>query len=249
MKRQERHHLKENELARSVAAVREYLAPRFQHVKLIGGVLVIGLAIALIFALVRGSSSSKSEDLLAEGLVALNARVVTTADPDTADIPQAAQLGATGSFTSEGAKLKAAVPKLRAAADAYPDTKAGIAARYHLAGALAALGQSAEAAKEFASVASRAGEDSFYGRMARLGEADSLTRAGQLDAAITAWKKLAEKKDENLPNDAILMALARAYAAKGNSEDARKTFSELVDGHPESPYLTEARTELANLKG
>src|SRR4030095_4276964 len=103
--------------------------------------------------------------------------------------PASAQLGATGTFSTEEAKLKAALPKLREAADAYPDNPAGIIARYHLAGALAALGQSDEAAKEFASVATRSGDNTLYGRMARLGEAESQARAGQRDAAIAAWRQ------------------------------------------------------------
>jgi outer membrane protein assembly factor BamD (BamD/ComL family) len=37
--------------------------------------------------------------------------------------------------------------------------------------------------------------------------------------------------------------------AKGNTAEARKTFTELVDQHPDSPYLPEAREELAGLKG
>ena len=59
--------------------------------------------------------------------------------------PAAATLGATGSFATEAAKLNAALPKLKAAADAYPDTAAGITARYHYASSLAALGRHDEA--------------------------------------------------------------------------------------------------------
>ena len=54
---------------------------------------------------------------------------------------------------------------------------------------------------------------------------------------------------DDLPVDAILMELARAYVQKGNTEEARKTFTEIVEKHPDSPYLAEARTELENLKG
>ena len=44
------------------------------------------------------------------------------------------------------------------------------------------------------------------------------------------------------------MELARAYMAKGNQEEARKTFTQLVDEHPTSPYSAEARSELEQLK-
>ena len=42
----------------------------------------------------------------------------------------------------------------------------------------------------------------------------------------------------------ILMELARAYVAQGNQEEARRTFTQIVDEHPTSPYSAEARAEL-----
>jgi len=45
------------------------------------------------------------------------------------------------------------------------------------------------------------------------------------------------------------MELARAYIQKGDREEARKAYSQLIDQHPNSPYTSEARTELENLKG
>jgi tetratricopeptide (TPR) repeat protein len=249
MKASERHRLKENELAQSLAAAREYIEPRRKQ---IGGVVIVLVLIAAVIVgitIIRGRTESRAQQLLAEAMVALNARVVPPAAPaEGQDVPAAAQLGAEGSFATEEAKVKAALPKLQAAADAYPDTEQGITARYHLAGALATLGRYKEAIDAFNDVARRAGDGTLYGRMARMGKADTEAKAGQLDAAITTWKALADANDEELPKDAILMELARAYAAKGNQEEAKKTFTRLVDEHPTSPYSTEARAELDSLK-
>lgn len=247
MKRSERRHLKENPLARSIAGARDYVEPRGRQLGLIIGVLVVLALVALIITMVRQRSAGDAEQLLAEAMVALNARVVPTADPDMDDLPAAAALGATGTFATEAGKLRAALPKLQAAADAYPDTEAGITARYHLAGALAALGQNEDAIREFDHVVERADEESLYRRMARLGRADAQMRAGQVDAAIESWKALVEDAGEELPADAILMELARAYVAKGNLDEARKTFTQLMDEHPMSPYASIARTELETL--
>ena len=85
--------------------------------------------------------------------------------------------------------------------------------------------------------------------MAQLGKADSQAQAGEVDAAIATWKELAARKDANLPEDAILMQLGRAYQAKGNTAEARKTFTDIVDNHPDSPYVADARKELETLKG
>jgi tetratricopeptide (TPR) repeat protein len=181
-------------------------------------------------------------------MVTFNARVIppsaTPAQPG--EVPAAATLGATGSYATEAAKLNAALPKLKAAADAYPGTEAGITARYHYASSLAALGKHAEAIQAFDEVVSRAGSDSLYSRMAQMGKADTQARAGQLNEAIGTWKALASSTDEDLPKDAILMELGKAYQASGNQEEARKAFTEIVDQHPTSPYVAEARTALGS---
>jgi FimV-like protein len=250
MKRQERHHLKENELIHTIEATRDFVETRKREIG-IGLIAVLVIAAIGIGAMMfRQRSQSRGSELLAEAMVALNARVVPAGAPASGeDIPAAASLGATGSFATEAAKLNAALPKLQAAADAYPDSAAGITARYHLAGAFAALSRHDEAIKQFDDVVRRAGNDSLYGRMARLGKADAQARAGQLDSAIATWKEMAASTSGDFPVDAILMELARAYIQKGDKEEARKTFNQLIDQHPESPYTGEARTELDNLKG
>jgi len=182
-------------------------------------------------------------------MVALNADVVPVGAQGAEGVPAAAMLGAAGTFATEEAKLTAALPKLKTAADAYPSSPSGIQARYHMAGALNALGRHAEAVTTFDEVIKQAGESSLYGQMALMGKADAQVQGGQLDAAIETLKGLAAKSGEALPADAILMELARAYVQKGNREEARKAFTELVDKHPQSPYTSEARTELENLKG
>ena len=248
MKREERRHLKENELAQTIASVREYVEPRQKQITTGAIVVVVVVILVIAVGLIRQRSASRGDDLLAQAMVALNARVVPVQPGDPADIPAAATFNATGTFTTEEAKLNAAVPKLKAAADAYPDTTAGITARYHLAGAYASLGKTTDALREFDDVVKRAGNDSLYGHMAAMGKADTLMRANQVDAAIAAWKELAAQKDNGLPQDAILMELGRAYTQKGNKDEARKTYTELVEQHPDSVYTSEARQELETLK-
>ena len=249
MKRIERKHLKENELAHQLESVRNYLEPRSNSLTKIALFVLVALVAVVAISLWRQRNATRGEEALAQAMVALNAQVVPTGVEGAEGLPAAAQVGATGTFATEEAKLNAALPKLQTAADAYPDTDAGIQARYHLAGALAALGRHDEAIATFEDVTNRAGSDSLYGRMARLGKADAQARAGQLDAAIASWKAMATEEAEELPADTILMYLAKAYVQKGNTEEARKTFTEIVDKHPASPYTAQARAELENLKG
>jgi tetratricopeptide (TPR) repeat protein len=248
MKRKERRHLKENDLAQTLLAARAAIE---QRQSLLTGVLLAVLLGAVVIGgtvVWQQEDDARAEQLLADAMVTFNARVIppsaTPAQPG--EVPAAATLGATGSYATEAAKLNAALPKLKAAADAYPDTEAGITARYHYASSLAALGKHADAIQAFDEVANRAGNDSLYRRMAQMGKADTQARAGQLNDAIATWKALASSTDEDLPKDAILMELGKAYQASGNQEEARKAFTEIVDQHPTSPYAAEARTALGS---
>src|SRR5687768_2053265 len=248
MKRKERHHLKENDLAQTLVAARQAVEAR--RGMLTGVLLAVLLGAVVIGGIVvwQQEDDARAEQLLADAMVTFNARVIppsaTPAQPG--EVPAAATLGATGSYATEAAKLNAALPKLKAAADAYPGTEAGITARYHYASSLAALGKHAEAIQAFDEVVSRAGSDSLYSRMAQMGKADTQARAGQLNEAIATWKALASSTDEDLPKDAILMELGKAYQASGNQAEARKAFTEIVDQHPTSPYVAEARTALGS---
>ena len=248
MKRKQRHQLKENELAQTIAAAREAFATRKGPVTRVMAAVLAIVAIVGGVLLWRQQTNTRAEQLLGEAMVTLNARVIPASSSPAApgEVPAAATMGATGSFSSEAAKLNAAAPKLKAAADAYPDTDAGITARYHYASSQAALGKYDEAMKAFDEVLQRTGNNSLYGRMSQMGKADTQARAGQLDAAIATWKELAASQDDQLPKDAILMELARAYQAKGNQEEARKTFNQIVDEHPTSPYLADARAALGS---
>ena len=251
MKTKHRHDLKENDLVNAIGAARVWISANGKTIMAGVIALLVVAGVALGVMTYRNREQSKGQDLLAEAMVVLNTAVVpvtaNTNEPGAA--PAAASIGATGTFSTETQKMNAALPKLRAAADAYPDTVAGVTARYHLASTLATLGQSKDAIAQFDEVAKRAGADSLYGRMAQLGKADAQMQAGEVDSAITTWKELAAKKDGALPEDAILMQLARAYQAKGNIAEARKTFNQIVDDHPDSPYVADARKELDSLKG
>ena len=250
MKTKHRRELKENEVAQLIAATREFLQEHGQ--RLTATIVIVVVVIAGVFGLLayRNREQSKGQELLAQAMVVVNTAVVpVSAETKPGDAPAAASIGAKGTFSTETQKLNAAIPKLRVAADTYPDTPAGIQGRYHLAASLAALGQQKEAITQFDNVIKRAGDNSLYGRMAQLGKADAQLASGETDAAIATWKELAAKKDVNLPEDAILMQLGRAYQAKGNAAEAKKTFTDIVDNHPDSPYVAEARKELDAIKG
>ena len=244
MKRKERHHLKENELVHLFESLRDTWETRQREIGIAAMVLVVAVAAGIGIAALRQREQSQGTALLAEARVVLSTPVTPAgATTDASELP----LFATAEgFPSDEARLRAAVPKLQEAADTYPNSRAGIEARYYLGGALTGLGRYDEAVQAFDEVVRRAGADSLYGRMARLGRAGALADAGQLDEAVAAWTELSTL-GEAYPPDAVLMGLARAHAARGDTEQARQTLTEIIDRYPDSPYTLEAREELDTL--
>ena len=248
MKTTERHHLKDNELALALGSAQEW-AEKNQRA-LMGTVLlviVIGVGIAGYTAWSR-STDNKARTLLAEAMVIEEARVMPPGPPaGTSTDPTLVPGQAPGTYPTQQAKLEAALPKFLAAADAYPSTDSGLTARYHAAANLVALGRFDEAITQYDRVI--AGGSGVVQRMSRLGKAEAQLRAGQFDPAIATLKETSEQANTNLPVDAVLMELARAYQMAGKTEDARKTLTQVVEKHAESPLAADAKTELEKLKG
>jgi TolA-binding protein len=235
MKRAERHHLKENELQRFAVKTRGIIEDRRRETTgLMIGVIVVAVAAGGYF-LWRDHVQSRAHALLADALAVQQARVAAPGTP-----------AAPGTYPSERARLEAAVLKLKAAADAYPSTDAGIFARYQEAADQLALGNAAAAVTAYQDVIQQAG-NGIYGQMARLGLAEAQARAGQYDQAINAFKELAQRKDGPLPVDGILMELGRTYRDAGKRADAQQTFNRLVAEFPDSPFTQEAKRELDSL--
>lgn len=247
MKTTERHHLKENELALALGRAQAWAEKNQQTILgAVGLVVVIGLGIAGYAAWSR-STETKARTMLAEAMVIEEARVMPPGPPaGTSTDPTLVPGQAPGTYPTQQAKLEAALPKFLAAADAYPSADAGLTARYHAAAILVALGRFDEAVTHYDQVI--AGASGLIQRMSRLGKAEAQLRAGQFDPAIATLKEISEQASTNLPVDAMLMELARAYQLAGKTDDARTTLTQVVEKHAESPLAAEAKAELEKLK-
>ena len=241
MRTSQRHHLKENELALAIGRANVWAGRNQRKVTTAAIILaVIGVA-AIGFLTWQNSVDSKSRALLAEAMVIDDARVVSPpADGTPAPAPQP------GTYSSEKAKLEAALPKFLAAADAYPSTDAGQTARYHAASTLVRLGRFDEAVQQYDRVIN--GGPGLVPQMARLGKAETHMRAKQYDQAIASFKELSERTDLDVPKEALLLELARAYKLAGKNEDAKKTLTQIVEQHAQSPFAAEAKTELERIQ-
>jgi TolA-binding protein len=251
MKTSERHHLKDNELAIALSQANEW-AGQHQRPLTIGALMVVVLAAAIGgYFLWRNSVDGKARALLADALVVQEARVVPLQSPippaPGSNLSPPAPVQPAGTYPTTQAKLEAALPKLVAAADAYPSTDSGRTARYQAAATLVELKRYDEAIAQYDRVI--ADGSGLLSQMARLGKAEAQLRASRYDAAIASFKELSDRSDLNLPKEAMLLELARAYKLAGKTDEAKKTLTQIVEQHADSPFVTEAKQELDRLQG
>jgi tetratricopeptide (TPR) repeat protein len=235
--------LKENELALALGRANAWAGQNQRTVTIVAIALaVVGVA-AIGFVTWRNYVDSQSRALLAEAMVVDDARVA----PPPSDPTAPATAPQPGTYPTEKAKLETALPKFLAAADAYPSTDAGQTARYHAASTLVRLGRFDEALQQYDRLIESG--SGLVPQMARLGKAETHMRSGKYDQAITDFKALSERTDLDVPKEALLLELARAYKLAGKNEDARKTLTQIVEQHAQSPFAAEAKTELERIQG
>ncbi len=242
MKRTERHHLKENAVASTIARATEYYERHARTVQIVAAAAVVVVLAIAGFTAWRARVNSRSAEMLADAMTVAQAQIAPPPVPGAPPAPAPA-----GTFPSAQARDQAALARFVAIANEYPSSPAGIAARYRAAALLASLGRYGEAVQRYQEVVDRAGT-SIYGEMARLGIADADAAAGKYDQAIAAYRKLSQDA-ATLPVDGVLMQLGRAYQAAGKTADARQTFKQIVEEFPASPYAGDAQQAMDQLKG
>jgi TolA-binding protein len=238
MKRTERHHLKENEFAEWLMSTRQWYDAN-RNVVTYGGLAIVVVALAVVGTLVvRQRTAATASRTLAEALTIVEAPVM----PPTAVEAGKPPMQAPGTYPTDKARLEAALPKLMAVADAYPNLEPGVMARYRAAAALVAVGRTAEGIDRYREVIAKG--IGAYPVMAKLGVADAQLIAGQYEPAIAALKEMALVTTGDIPVDGVLVQLARGYRLAGNNEEARKTYRRVADEFPQSPYAQIARREI-----
>jgi predicted negative regulator of RcsB-dependent stress response len=247
MKTSERHRLKENEFAQAVGQAQVWLNERRTPILATVAAIVLAAAAFLGYRAWQDRVESQAAAILAQGMVIAEARVAPPLPPaGTTNDPTAVGGQAPGTYPTEQAKLEAALEKFKAAADSYPNTQSGQLARLQLAKTLARLHRTDEALAQYDQLV--ATNHPLLATSARLGKASAQLVAGQYDPAIATLKDLSEQASTRLPKDGLLMELARAYRLAGRTEDARKTLTQVVEQHAESPFASEAKTEIEKLK-
>jgi hypothetical protein len=122
---------------------------------------VVVLAVVVLGVTVfRRQSQSRGQELLAQAMVALNARVVpATSTGQNGDLPAAGAVRSDRHVRDRRGQAQCGASEAEGRQQTpYPDSPAGITARYHYASALASLGRNADAIKEYQDVEKRAGK-------------------------------------------------------------------------------------------
>lgn len=245
MKRIERRKLKENEFAYTVARTREVMQQRQREITTIGGTAIAVLIVVSGFFGYRSWRNEKANALLASALAVADAQVVVPPAPAPGSPPP---VQPPGTYRTERDRTDAAIPLLQRAADAYPNTDAGITARYRLATELADVGRTAEAEQRFNEVVQKTSQKNIYHDTARLGAGEAQLAEGKTDAAMATFRDLAADTNSTLPVDGVLMQLGSAALAAGKTDEARRAFTRVVDEFPQSTYVSDAKQKLAEMK-
>ena len=242
MKRSERHRLKENELTHALNEAAARLTEQRRTYTLVATIVAIVLVAGMGYWAWRTRAETRAQVMITEALTIVQSPVDVPKPDASGKIVQTA-----GSYPTINARAEAGLAKFLQVANTYPSTRAGIAARYYAAAALAMLGRSQDAATRYQEVVDKAGTKDFYGRMAQLGLVETLVQAKQYDQAIAKAQTLANANDNALPRDAMLMELGRAYAAAGKKTEAKQTFDKVVTEFPDSAFADEAKTMITSL--
>ena len=195
--------------------------------------------------LYRSHRNEKADTLLASALAVAEAQVVTPPPPAPGSPPP---VQPPGTFRTDRERLEAAVPRLQQAADAFPNTEAGITARFRLAAAMAELGRFAEAEQRFTEVVQKTSQKDIYHDTARLGLGEAQLAGGK-EATLRSPRSATCPDAIQAPGRRRADAAWRA-ASRRARKMTRRALHARVDEVPQSLYVSDAEgTVDANQEG
>ena len=240
MRREERHHLKENPLARALTRTQALLLDRGRALATAGIIVVVAAAAAGGYVLWQQQRASQAGELLADALIVLQSPIAQPPEAGDAEADAAVWEQPPGTYPDNPTRLEAALEVLQAVADAYPGLRAGVAARYEAAAVLVELDRLDAAAAAYTAVLDAA-DDPLHTSVARLGLAETRILDGDAAGAVELLQAASLEPEGTIPLDAILMRLGHAYELDGQGGAALDTFTRVIDEFPLSVYAAEAR--------
>ena len=151
-------------------------------------------------------------------------------------------------LASPDGRGEAAEAAFQKVADDYPRSRPGLLARLQLAALLRERKEYQGALTQYELVAKSSVSSESDKELAKRGTASVLMLEGACNEAISIWDSII-KKGSVFTSEDLYISIANCQEILGRTEDARKTYEELIKKHPESPFLTEQiRAKLSNSK-
>ena len=241
MNRQERHHIKQDDLVSGIEHVTRYVRAHQQEVKLTVAAVAVGGLAVLGFTTWRHSRNSEAEQALSAALTTFHAPI---AGENPGQTPPAGV-----QFATAAEKYGKAVGEFDGVERRYGSLPAGKRAGYYAALCRLELGQGPEAEKALSALAASGSRSSLEPALARLALADLYRRTGKLDQAVSSYQLLADDASSAVPRDYVLMTLSSTLEEAHKLPEATASYRRLADEFPSSPYAPEARQRASYLEG
>ena len=155
---------------------------------------------------------------------------------------QAALSLATADIVSQDPLSPEIEKSLRRTAEKYSSTRSGVIARLRLASLIKERGDAVSAGKEYKGLLDSGQLTETDREIAQRGLAGSLALQGKCGEAIPIWKEILAKGSLITPED-IYLSLGDCHESSGQPAEALKTYEELIQKHPGSPFITQRLRE------
>jgi lipopolysaccharide biosynthesis regulator YciM len=233
-----RKEIKRDEFAQVVGRGVEYAESHSRIlIMAIGGVLA-AVAIGLLIFFWMGHHSAEGQEALGAAIKVIQAPVDAT-NPQPSDPKQP-------TFATEAARQTQAEKLFKAVRNDYPRSNAADVAGLYLGEIAAAHGQYAEARTMWTEFVDKHGHE-MLGAQARLDLIELDRTQGQGSQVVQNLRAMMEQSEAPLPQDVILLQLARTLEDLHRDSEAIQSYQRLVDEYPQSSYRQEAQQRLTAL--
>jgi predicted negative regulator of RcsB-dependent stress response len=225
----------------------EYISPYGRPIAIVGGALVVLLAVVWTtdrFYVVRKQNST---EMLGRVLRIYQAELLAPeanaeakpeeAKPKDADVPR---------FKTAKERAEATLAELDKLVKEVGSSSAAESAQLVRAGALFDVGRYADAEAAYRSFIDQVSKSDKLALVAREGIGLSMEAQGKLDAALTTYQEI-EKAGGDAYRDRAQFAQARVIAKKGDKKKAFDMYKQILDKSPTTPLREEIQAKQAQL--
>ena len=233
MDRQHRHDLKHDKFVDEIGVLSSKARDNQRLLLLIAGSLIAIAAIVYGIFFWRANRESDAQMALATA--------IETFDAPVGDVPPEQQATQTGPrFKTEPEKVAASEKLFKDVRANYSGTDAADLAGLYLARIAATRGDT-KTARPLLEEFVKEQEDHILASGARFSVYQMRIEGGEASQVAVEVNAELAKEEPALPKDSLLVLLAQAYEAQGDTTKSRAAYRRITTEHPDSPYAVEAQ--------